>query len=235
MYSTKELCNVIDKDDLWGYIDHYGNVVIECKYQFVGGFYNSNIAPFMLDDKYGYLDKNGTIIVEPIYEKADYFRDGYAVAYPKYMMTVDYELVKSATYSDFERHTDQQVNEYIANYVIINEEGEELYIEENLLYFSDLAQPNLMLVENNKATYYLKYNLENKPMSTISFDNAPFKILEPYDRIKNPYLNGEFNEDGTVYMTSVFPPIKTYDINALIEEYGEDAIVEKVPLRQPLE
>ncbi|MCH8902775.1 MAG: WG repeat-containing protein [Bacteroidetes bacterium] len=64
-------------DGKTGFIDKWGNMIIEPKFEYAVAFSEGRSA-FYLDYKWGYIDKEGSVIVEPIYEMALPFINGIA-------------------------------------------------------------------------------------------------------------------------------------------------------------
>ena len=61
----------------YGFIDHNGKEVIECKYDYVGSF-EEGIAKVEIDDNRGFIDHNGKEITKCIYYDAGDFEEGRA-------------------------------------------------------------------------------------------------------------------------------------------------------------
>ncbi|MCS6822853.1 MAG: WG repeat-containing protein [Cytophagaceae bacterium] len=66
------------KDNLYGFIDPYGNVVIAPKYSDCLPF-SDEMAAVYLRGKWGYIDKNESLSVQPYYKQALPFRNGAAL------------------------------------------------------------------------------------------------------------------------------------------------------------
>ncbi|MCP4600284.1 MAG: WG repeat-containing protein [Proteobacteria bacterium] len=69
----------IAEDELWGFINGEGEVVVEPKYEMVGFFdHYSGTAMIVIGDKSGYVDKSGNVVIEPQYSSAGKFSEGLA-------------------------------------------------------------------------------------------------------------------------------------------------------------
>lgn len=68
-----------EKNDLWGYRDERGKVVIEPRYAMAGKF-SHGIAAVVSDGSWAYIDTTGRVIVRPfVFDNGpDYFREGLA-------------------------------------------------------------------------------------------------------------------------------------------------------------
>jgi hypothetical protein len=65
------------KDELFGFIDPYGNVQIAPKYSASGEF-SDGMAAVFLKGKWGYIDKVENLVVQPYYKETNPFRNGFA-------------------------------------------------------------------------------------------------------------------------------------------------------------
>jgi hypothetical protein len=63
-----------------GYINEYGNVVIDPIY-LSGGEFNEGLAPVRLNGKYGFINQAGQFSIAPEYDYASDFNKGWAVVY----------------------------------------------------------------------------------------------------------------------------------------------------------
>ena len=63
----------IKKDDRWGYTDENGNIVLECKYDFVTELNEFGFAAIATNGVWGVIDAQGNIVVEPSYELEIYY------------------------------------------------------------------------------------------------------------------------------------------------------------------
>ena len=68
-----------EKDDVWGYKDRQGKVVIGPRFSMAGPF-SRGIAPVFLDGGWAYIDRNGRVILKAFTfdNGPDYFREGLA-------------------------------------------------------------------------------------------------------------------------------------------------------------
>lgn len=67
----------IKKNDMWGYADRTGRIIIPIKYSFVDDF-SEGKANVKLNDLYGYIDKTGKVVIPFQYTYADKFKNGIA-------------------------------------------------------------------------------------------------------------------------------------------------------------
>lgn len=71
-----------DHQGLYGFVDHYGRVVIKPQYNGAGGFYNARaVVKDRNSDLWGYIDKQTNWIVKPQFCMAGRFSEGLAAVY----------------------------------------------------------------------------------------------------------------------------------------------------------
>ncbi|MGV3162670.1 WG repeat-containing protein [Streptococcus hyovaginalis] len=77
-YKSEGLYQVVDENDLTGYMNELAEEVISC--QFIEAYaFSQGLACFKgVNGLYGYIDKNGEQIIPPIFEEAGYFNKGVA-------------------------------------------------------------------------------------------------------------------------------------------------------------
>lgn len=63
----------VQKGDKWGYIDSFGNVVIELKYEALDKFDELGRARVIYNGKFGVVDCGGAVIIPPAYDYLDAF------------------------------------------------------------------------------------------------------------------------------------------------------------------
>ncbi len=68
-------------DQMWGFIDRKGDIVVQFKYDQVQHF-SEGLAAVRTGDLWGYIDKHGNEVIKPQFEDADRFQRGYAVVRP---------------------------------------------------------------------------------------------------------------------------------------------------------
>ena len=73
------LALVINKDELWGYVDSTGKEVIPCQYEWADPFGEYDLAPVEVDGKWGLIKKDGSYYIEPSLPGIQPFSCGYAV------------------------------------------------------------------------------------------------------------------------------------------------------------
>lgn len=66
------------KDGKYGYIDRYGNVIIEHRFEHAYPFHEG-LALVEIDKKYGYINKIGAFVIEPKFDYGCYFSEGLAI------------------------------------------------------------------------------------------------------------------------------------------------------------
>ena len=70
----------IEENDLWGYIDQEGNVVIEPKFEGASDF-SEGLALFKINGLWGYLDQRFDICIESRFQEAQRFSEGLAAVH----------------------------------------------------------------------------------------------------------------------------------------------------------
>lgn len=218
--AEKDRLVVSDAQNRYGHIDRNGNVLIECKYERLGAFYDGATLTYAkINGKYGYIDRSGNIVVEPKYENAGVYSGGYAVAYPKYMEVVPTGVEKY----NGEPGIGEPATK-IFNYVILNNDGEEIYREDHLLMgLFDVLQSK----QENDLSFYLKFFLEDKPQELYLFENMLIRTGDDYFDVDNPYANGELTADGLYQVVYQYPSVSVYNIIKLLEVYGESMCLEE--------
>ncbi len=69
---------LVRTNDMFGYINKSGAIVIEPQFEKAGDFSNGYAAAYK-DDKWGYIDMSGKWVIEPTYDKVKEFNSGYAL------------------------------------------------------------------------------------------------------------------------------------------------------------
>ena len=64
-------------ENLWGYIDAAGELVIRPTYTYAAEFHDG-FAQVLVKERWGYIDTNGTLVIAPQFEQADRFAEGLA-------------------------------------------------------------------------------------------------------------------------------------------------------------
>lgn len=67
----------VSHENLWGYIDPSGKIVVKPAYEFASQF-NDGYAAVQLHGKWGYIDETGKMVVQPQFNQADPFSEGLA-------------------------------------------------------------------------------------------------------------------------------------------------------------
>lgn len=65
------------QNELWGYLDTTGKIVIEPQYP-MAGFFQEGLAYVQIEDALGYINTKGEVIIEPEYPAATNFLNGFA-------------------------------------------------------------------------------------------------------------------------------------------------------------
>lgn len=65
-------------NNLMGYMDEHGNIVIEAQYKYVGHFKNG-LAAVVKNENFGYIDKNNNLVIDYAYLEAQDFEQGRAI------------------------------------------------------------------------------------------------------------------------------------------------------------
>jgi hypothetical protein len=81
-YNFSEGFARVEQNNLWGFINTKGEIVIQPKFTAVRDFKN-DIAAVRLEDKWGYIDKSGNYFVNPKFYGAKDFNDGGAMVKDK--------------------------------------------------------------------------------------------------------------------------------------------------------
>lgn len=66
------LMRIRNKDDLWGFVDVEGQIVIPCSYQSAHEFFNG-VAAVRENGKWGYIDTTGNYVIQPMFIAAQDF------------------------------------------------------------------------------------------------------------------------------------------------------------------
>ncbi|WP_299220255.1 WG repeat-containing protein [uncultured Aquimarina sp.] len=100
---------LVSRNGLYGYIDHSGNEVIECKYGIKTAFsrnsrfseglamvrFNVGDDGLKSEDNYGYINKDGDIVFDPQFFYANAFSEGFTMIkdrYDYYFMNIEGEI-----------------------------------------------------------------------------------------------------------------------------------------------
>ncbi len=67
----------VRKDDVWGFKDASGKLVIEPQFESAGGF-SEGLARVRVAGKWGFVDVRGEIVISPRFEQARFFSGGTA-------------------------------------------------------------------------------------------------------------------------------------------------------------
>ncbi|MFN5182842.1 MAG: WG repeat-containing protein [Bacteroidota bacterium] len=68
----------IKKEEMFGFIDTTGNIIIPAKFEELGDF-SEGLCVASESEKYGFIDKNGNWIIEAIYDEAESFIEGVSI------------------------------------------------------------------------------------------------------------------------------------------------------------
>lgn len=86
----------ISKDNLMGYIDKTGRIIIKPQFGNIGPFYDG-MARIIIGGKYGYIDKTGKIVIQPQFDSAWWFSEGLAVVGNMGKERMDYAYIIDKT------------------------------------------------------------------------------------------------------------------------------------------
>jgi hypothetical protein len=70
---------LVEKENLWGYLDNNGETVVEPKYEKACGF-REGFASVQRNGKWGWINVRGEEVIKPQYENAGVFTNGLAIA-----------------------------------------------------------------------------------------------------------------------------------------------------------
>ena len=84
----------IEKEEKYGMINKSGEIVVPCKFEFLGQ-YGEGLIPARKDLKYGYVNLEGKWIIEPKYSSADLFQNGLAAVSEGPMFESKYGFIDS--------------------------------------------------------------------------------------------------------------------------------------------
>jgi WG containing repeat len=73
---------IVEKDDLYGFVDKSGALVIPPKYGLAKAF-REGLAPVYISGRWGYIDSEGNMKIEPQFWDADNFSNGIAAVHLK--------------------------------------------------------------------------------------------------------------------------------------------------------
>ena len=68
---------VVCREELFGFIDSEGTLVIPLRYAFASNF-REGLAVVRIDGKFGYIDTEGTVVIDAAFDHAGCFRGGRA-------------------------------------------------------------------------------------------------------------------------------------------------------------
>ena len=143
---------LVMKDNKWGYIDQYGEEVIQLQYDVANNFTNK-YAKVKKDGKWGYINLNGEAIIPIEYYYCSEPVNGFVAVGNggQYgFISTDGEKICELKYDKVEPFNDQGIAKVVLNkkYGYINEKGEEIveltndYIEENKDFMGEWKETN---------------------------------------------------------------------------------------------
>lgn len=190
---TKELYPIIE-NELWGYIDSLGKVIVEPKFRSAGQF-SEGLAPVRLNGTYGYIDQTGDFVIQPKYDVAYSFQKGQAKVYingKPYYINLEGKITFEHNFSEIHGFGTNDFSIVITkaeNYGIINREGQFLVdtIYKRIRPFSD----ELSIVSSRKHETYPNNDKVN-PTSETGVINSKGEIIVPFGDYKSisPFRNG---------------------------------------------
>lgn len=126
--------HTICRNGKYGFVNHEGEIVIQCKWTKVDDFREGLAVVDDSSGKYGYLDLNGNRVIPCMWDRAEPFEDGMAVVkvksgawdYKSGVIDKDNNLIISTTYNSLEYIGDGLFKHYQSNskYGIINKDNE---------------------------------------------------------------------------------------------------------------
>lgn len=124
----------IYRNGKYGFVNHEGEIVIQCKWTKVDNFREGLAVVDDSSGKYGYLDLNGNRLIPCMWDKAEPFEDGMAVVKVKFgawdyksgVIDKDNNLIIPTTYNSLEYIGDGLFKHFQSgpNYGIVNKDNE---------------------------------------------------------------------------------------------------------------
>lgn len=128
-------------NDLWGYMDKQGNVVIEAIYLAAYEFSEDLAVIKNENERYGYINLKGEIVIPCKYYEAYNFSEGFAV-------------VQERRYSKNER---PPITDTTGSYIYINKSGENVFNKE-YAYAEEFSEGYAQVISNNGDATYINKN-----------------------------------------------------------------------------
>lgn len=159
----------------WGYINSKGQKIINCQFDWAGGFYEG-LAVIERDSLYGFIDETGEIVIEPKYTYAENFSDGLAKVVVKEELITpngpaleepylkktfgfikrDGALAFISPYSDVNSFSYGRAGVKINDSAcFLNKRGEVVIKTEGYYYIWLKFQEGIALVGNDSASWYI--------------------------------------------------------------------------------
>ncbi|MDJ1500031.1 WG repeat-containing protein [Xanthocytophaga agilis] len=196
-------------DELWGFIDLQGELVIPAQFKQAGPF-SEGLAPVRSQGRYGYIDVQGKYVIPPIYDYAVPFANGRAVVYKnekKYLIDAAGRIYFEHSYKDWNFASEQYPNLFIVTTFtqkqgVIDITGK--LVIDTIYYqirkFSDGIAVVIGLEQTQSAQQKTR---ERYPFGVI---NTSGKIIVPYDKYR--YIPQFYNGYSIVRLYNDSPKTK---------------------------
>ncbi|MEM6687089.1 MAG: WG repeat-containing protein [Bacteroidota bacterium] len=179
----QKLLYPIVENDVWGYMDKQGKIVIKPQFNVAGYFFSDSLAMVAKNGRFGFIDTKGTLIIPPKYDAATRFFDGIARVYLKgkpYFINTKGELLFEHDFKDIYFFTDTGFATVISKdgkKGLIDRSGN-IVIEPIYTHFTFFEKEGLALVEKERRNFAV--------LDTNGNEIVP---LNMYNKI-NYFING---------------------------------------------
>ncbi|MEN8122896.1 MAG: WG repeat-containing protein [Bacteroidota bacterium] len=199
----------VSKNNMWGFIDKSGGLVVPAIYDDVT-YFNEGIAAVKLDEKWGYVNTLGEIIAEPVYDSVRNFREGIAPVYNDGFWNKGWGFIDK-TGELIIRHTFEDVSYFKGNYAIATVGKKELsfddhYRETYLVYESIMVLINRKGVPVSKP--YQEISLYREPMGLYQVMAKKSDEVGLIDTLGNIVLPIEF--DNIISYNGDYAKVEVY-------------------------
>jgi len=205
------------KDGKCGFINDYGETVIDFLYDDVAEFYSfsDNITSVKQDGKYGIIDREGNMLIEPQYDRVVGIMDSeHIIVCPYFVEAKELEIVN--------RDLDVGINSNIVyeladtaaivfNYQVINSNGGVVFSEDKLLLDLEGKMYSQLSFMANRNKILMFDGLDKLSTIPYSFENMVISNVGSFSHPK--YVNASVNDDGKLYLTSQHQTEQVYDLD----------------------
>lgn len=209
----------VKENNLWGYIDQTGEVMIKPQFQFVGKFSKDGFAIAQKNDKLGFIDQQGKVIIPFKYTKINYLRSNiFAVKAKKWglfhktqgqILPTEYDTIQ-AIYLVSNHKIVHQVMLCHKNAKVgaVNIKGKVLVEPQydSLAFHS--AKKDFLLSFNNSKMGLI--HLENGEFIPANFDKISFLPFD-YVRVYQSEKAGLYNNLGEFVIPCEYEGLQFYD------------------------